>query len=159
MGFYFQEVIIIKCRYKYCKNNNTVDKEIAIKEGSAYYCPECYREKKLKQQIEQYYSVNMPPTSIQILRKVINQLLYKNNYNAEYILFMLMKIYNNNLKINNPFGLINYCNDGRNLDEWKKIKINEQFKNMQNDINMQNDNEDKVNYTYIPQNKKWTDLI
>jgi hypothetical protein len=98
----------LKCRYNHCRHNNEVQKEVAVKEGNCYYCPDCYQEKKTKQQIEEYYSVNMPQTSIQILRKVINQLLYKNNYEAEYILFMLIKIHNNNLKINNPQGRLLY---------------------------------------------------
>lgn len=149
----------MRCRYKYCPNNNEVSKEDAIKENGVYYCKSCFKERNLKRQIEEYYSVNMPPTVISILRKVINQLLYKNNYNAEYILHVLIKIHNNNFKIYNPFGLINYCNDGRNLDEWKKIKVNEQFKSMQSNISSQYDNENKVNFVYAPNDKKWTDLI
>ena len=152
-------MFIIKCRYKYCHNNNEIEKEKAIKEGSAYYCPECYKEKKVKQQIEKYYSDNMPPTSIQILRKVINQLLYKNNYKAEYILFMLIKIHNNNLKINNPFGLINYCNDGKNLDEWNKKQINKEYQNIKDKIIQCNNIDNKLNFNYKPNNRKWSDMI
>jgi hypothetical protein len=151
-------VVIIKCRYKYCKNNNEVDKDVAIKEGSAYYCQDCYKEKVLKQQIEEYYSVNLPATAIQLLRKVINQLLYTNNYEAGYVLFIVKKIHINKLKINNPFGLTSYCNEGRNIDEWKRLKTNEEYKNIKNEI-VQYETEDKVNFTYNPNNKKWTDLI
>lgn len=149
----------MKCRYKYCKNSNQVDKSIAIKEGSAYYCPECYKEKTLKQQIEQYYIANMPQTSIQILRKVINQLLYKNNYVAEYILFVLKKIYVNKLKINNPFGLINYCNDMRNFEEWKKNKTNEEYKNIKDKIIQNEETNNNINFNYKPTDKKWSDII
>lgn len=149
----------MKCRYKYCHNNNEVNKDDAIKEGSAYYCKECFNEKQLKQQIEQYYSTNMPSTAIQILRKVINQLLYKNNYDADYVLYILKKIHNNNLKINNPFGLINYCNDGRNLDQWKKEKTNEEFKSIKNDLIHYDSEKNEIKFTYKPNEKKWTDLI
>ena len=158
VGYSFKEVIIIKCRYKYCRNGGNIDKEKAIKENGAYYCPECYKEKQLKQQIEEYYSVNLPPTTIQILRKVISQLLYTNNYEAEYILFIVKKIHINKLKINNPFGLINYCNDGRNIAEWNKLKVNQQYKEIKNDI-ITTEGDNKVNFTYKPINKKWTDII
>lgn len=149
----------MKCRYSHCKHkNNEVIKEEAVKDGSAYYHSDCYKEKQLKHQIEEYYSINLPPTTIQILRKVINQLLYTNNYEAEYILFMLKKIYTNKLKINNPFGLVSYCNEGRNIDEWNKLKVNQKYKEIKNDvITYKNDN--KVEFTYKPINKKWTDII
>lgn len=157
-AFFSKGVVIIKCRYNYCRHNNEVNKEDAIKDGSAYYCKDCYKEKQLKQQIEEYYLVNMPATTIQILRKVINQLLYTNHYDAEYIMFILKKIYINKLKINNPFGLINYCNEGRNIDEWNKIKINQEFQNIKNEI-ITYENDNKVDFTYKPINKKWTDII
>jgi hypothetical protein len=157
MGFIFKVVFIIKCRYNHCKNNNEVNKEDAIKVGSAYYCKQCYKEKILKQQIEEYYLENFPPAVLQVLRKVINQLLYTNNYDAEYILFIVKKIHINNLKINNPFGLTSYCNEGRNKDEWKKQKIKEEYNNIKKEI-IQYDDKDKLKFTYKP-NKKWTDLI
>ena len=150
----------MKCRYKYCKNNNQVDKSEAIKVGNAYYCKECYKEKTLKQQIEKYYLDNFPQTTIQILRKVINELLYKNNYEAEYILFILEKIYNNKLKLNNPFGIKSYCNEGRNIDEWNKIKINKKFNKMKRQFNQYDiKNDNIVHFTYKSNNKKWTDII
>jgi hypothetical protein len=92
------------------------------------------------------------------LRKVINQLLYTNNYAAEYVLFIVKKIHINKLKINNPFGLVNYCNDGRNIDDWAKQKANREFENIKNDI-LQYEEDNKVEFIYQPNNKKWTDLI
>jgi hypothetical protein len=152
-------VFVIKCRYKYCKCGNEVNKEDAIKEGVAYYHKECFKEKTLKQEIEKYYIDNLPRTTIQILRKVINQLLYTDKYEAEYILFIVKKIHNNNFKINNPFGLKSYCNEGRNKDEWNKIQINKQYNNIKKEIKINNIKEDnKVKFTYNSNNKKWTDL-
>jgi hypothetical protein len=136
------------------ENGKNAIKEEAIKEGNSFYCEDCYKEKQLKQQIEEYYSVNFPPTTIMILRKVINQLLYTNNYVADYILFMLKKIHINKLKINNPFGLINYCNDGRNLSEWNKQKLNKEYKNIKNELIQKSENDNKVEFTYRESNKK-----
>lgn len=152
-------VIIIKCRYKFCRHNNEVKKEDAIKEGNSYYCKNCYAEKIAKQQIEKYYLENLPPTTLPILRKVINQLIHTNNYDADYVLFMVKKIHNNNFKINNPFGLINYCNNVKNLEEWQKKKINEEYKNIKDEI-VSYDINNEIDFKYIPNNRKrWTDLI
>jgi hypothetical protein len=151
-------VITIKCRYKFCKNNNEVSKEDAIKD-SGYYCPGCHKEKTLKQEIESYYTENLPQTAIQLLRKVINTLLYTNNYEAGYVLFIIKKIHVNNLVINNPFGIAYYCNEGRNIKEWNKIQTNIEFKSIKNDIVQENDDENKVKFKYTPNGKKWTDMI
>lgn len=148
----------MKCRYKFCKNNSEVSKEDAVKEGGSYYCKECHKEKTVKQQIEEYYTTNLPTTTIMLLRKVINQLLYTNNYEAEYVLFIIKKIHISKSKINNPFGLASYCNEGRNITEWKSKKIDIEYQAIKNEIIQSND-EDKVKFTYVPSNKKCTDLI
>jgi hypothetical protein len=160
-ALFIRQVFKIKCRYKYCKNGNEVSKEEAIKDGNSYYCKDCYKEKTLKQEIEKYYTENLPKTTIQILRKVINQLLYTDKYEAEYILFIVKKIHINNLKINNPFGLKSYCNEGRNQDEWRKININKQYNNIKENINtdFEIDENKKVVFKYKSNKKKWTDLI
>lgn len=159
MGFTLKDVIKIKCRYKYCLHlDNQVAKEDAIKEKSAYYHKDCFKQKSVKQEIEAYYIENLPQTSIQLLRKAINTLLYTNNYEAEYILFIIKKIHINNMVINNPFGIAYYCNEGRNIKEWKKIKTNIEFKSIKNEIIQSND-ENKVKFTYKAVNKKWNDLI
>jgi len=148
----------MRCRYKYCKNGNEISKEKAVKDGG-YYCPECYLEKTLKQEIEAYYIENLPQTSIQLLRKAINTLLYTKNYEAGYVLFIIKKIHINSLVINNPFGVAYYCDEGRNIKEWKKIQTNIEFKSIKNEIIQTNDDENKVKFTYKPNNKKWTDMI
>lgn len=155
----FQKVVnIIKCRYKYCHNGGNVDKEDSIKEGSAYFCKSCFKEKTLKHEIEEYYIANMPITAIQLLRKVINQLLNDNKYDAEYVLFILKKIHINKLKINNPFGLGSYCNEGRNITEWKAKKASQEYIKIKDEIT-KIDDMNKVEFVYKKNNKKWTDLI
>lgn len=147
----------MKCKYNHCPNNNEVEKEVAIKEGNSYYCKECFEEKSQKRLIESYYLENMPQATLSVLRKVINQLIYTNKYETEYILFILKKIHNNNLKINNPFGLVNYCNDGRNIGEWNKKKINKEFQNVKDKIVQYDNNE--LDYKYKPVSKRWSDII
>jgi len=141
-----------------CKLGGNVAKEDAVKINGCYYHKECNTERVIKQEIEAYYIENMPVCAISLLRKVINQLIYTNQYSAEYVLFIVKKIHINNLKINNPFGLGSYCNEGRNITEWKNIKINIEFKGIKDQI-IQGNSENKVKFTYNPDGKKWTDLI
>lgn len=149
----------MRCRYgDNCKYGGEVDKKIAVKDGNAYYHKECLKEKKLKQQIEEYYMVNMPSTTLAILRKVIKQLL-NNNKSAEYILFTLKYIKKNNKPINNPFGLMNYCNDYKIYEEFKKDIIDEKYKELKNNISKNIYIHDDVKFTYKPKNKKITDII
>lgn len=149
----------MKCRYKYCKNNNEVNKEDAIKDGTSYYCKECHKEKVIKQEIEEFYLVNMPQATLQILRKVINQLLYQNNRSAEYVLFVLNYIKINNKPLNSPFGIVNYCNNGYILEEFNKKNINKSFKNIKDTITNKIDNNSETKFTYKPSHKKATDII
>ena len=158
-GLIFQRGDNLQCKYKYCPNNNSVEKENAIKIGNSYYCKDCYEEKTDKQNIEKYYLDNMPQTTLPLLRKVINQLVHTNKYNPKYILFILEKIHNSQLKINNPFGLVNYCNNLYNLDEWKKQEIKHKYKEIKNQINSNDNNESDTKFEYKFTNKKWTDLI
>lgn len=148
----------MRCRYKYCRNNNEVDKEKAVKDKGSYYCLECFKEKTTKQEIEKYYIENLPQTTIILLRKVINQLIHDNNYEAEYVLFIVKKVYVNGLKINNPFGLTYYCNEGRNIAEWKSKKTNIEYQNIKDEV-VKSSDDNKVQFTYKPNNKKWTDLV
>jgi len=148
----------LKCRYNYCKHNNLVEKEDAIKDSGSYFHKDCYKEKTTKQEIEKYYVENFPTTVMALLRKAINKFLYVDNYEAEYVLFIEKKVHINELKINNPYGLAYYCAEGRYIAEWKAMKTNIEYKIIKNEI-IQGGNEDKVQFTYKPNNKKWTDLI
>lgn len=148
----------MKCRYSYCKHNGEVNKEEAIKEGNSYFHKDCYEEKQLKQKIEEYYILNMPQCTLQLLRKVIKQLIHEKGNEAKYIMFVLEYIYNNKKPINNPFGLVNYCNDERIKNEFKKSIIKKQYEKMNKSIEI-DISINKNGYKYKSTNKKITDII
>jgi len=149
----------LKCRYSYCKHNNEVNKEDAVKEGNSYYHKDCLKEKQLKSEIESYFLSNMPSTTMQLLRKVIKQLIHEKHYSAEYVLFVLKYIKNNNKPINNPFGLINYCGDNRIYTLFNKQEINKKFKEIDMGTEYIPKEESEVKFTYKNSNKKITDII
>jgi hypothetical protein len=148
----------MKCKYSYCTHGGEVKKEEAVKIGNSYFHKDCYHEKELKQQIEEYYLNNMPSCTLQILRKVIKQLIHENNNPTNYILFILEFIHKNNKPINNPFGLINYSNDYKLKNEFKKITIRDEYNKTIN-TNKLNTSDDSIVFTYTPTNKKITDIL
>lgn len=149
----------MKCKYKYCKNGGEVEKDKAIKEGSSYYCSQCYEEKNLKREIEEYYINNLPQTTLVLLRKVVNQLINEQKRSAEYVLFVLKHIKSNNKTLNNPFGVIGYCNNGYIEEEFKERKTKEKYRDIKDTIKNNDIENDKVMFTYKPSKKKITDII
>ena len=149
----------MKCRYSYCKHGGEVDKEKAIKEGNSYYHEDCLKEKRLKCEIEQYYINNMPPTTTQLIRKVIKQLIHEKGNSADYLLFVLKYIKENNKPINNPFGLVNYCSDNRTYMLFHKQEINKEFKQLDMNVEYVPNENMEIKFTYKKGNKKITDII
>jgi hypothetical protein len=149
----------VKCKYPYCKHNGEVSKEEAIKVGNSYFHKDCYHEKQIKQEVEEYYLNNMPSCTLQILRKVIKQLIHEKNNSADYVLFVLKYIKNNNKPINNPFGLINYCNDFKLKNQFDKELVKEKYKEINNLNEFNIDKENEVKFTYKIDKKKLTDIL
>jgi hypothetical protein len=148
----------MKCKYKYCKNNNEVIKENAIKIGNSYYCKQCYKEKNDKGKIEKLIIEKLPTAVITIVRKVINQLIYDKGYDSEYVLFVVSKILKDNMVLNNPFGIISYCTNNHLYKEWQTTIINEKFLDFKTTMKNTNNDSEKVVFN-ITQSKKWTDII
>jgi hypothetical protein len=149
----------MKCKYTYCHHGGEVNKDEAIKIGNLYFHKDCYHEKQTKQEIEDYYLKNMPSCTLQILRKVIKQLIHEKSNSADYVLFTLKYIKSNNKPINNPFGLINYCNDYKLKNEFDKQLINEKYKLVKSINELDIDTENEVKFTYQPSKKKVTDIL
>lgn len=145
----------MKCKYSYCKFDGEVDKKDAIKIGNLYYHKECLCEKELKQQIENYYIKNMPSCTLQILRKVIKQLIHEKNVDADFVLYTVKYIKKNNKPINNPFALLNYCNDNRIISEYKDNIVKERYKK----INNFNSGDENISFQYKPNKKNIPDII
>lgn len=147
----------MKCGYgANCKYGGEVSKEEGVKIGTRWFHKECVKEKELKKEIEDYWfkAIN-PGTVIQILRKAINDLVKL--YEADYILWVVKSCKIKGIRISHPMGLKSLCSDNRFLDEWKKIKINEEYKKIKNEINVQT--VEDVAFKYIPSRKRITDLI
>lgn len=109
----------MKCRYNQCKFGGEVDKNEAIKIGSCYYHKKCYEEKEFKKKIEKtYYDIFQNNEPIQAVRRAINKYVNKDNYEPEYILFVL----NESIKLNSMFGLIYYLRNDKFRSKYNKEK-------------------------------------
>lgn len=147
----------MKCGYGInCKHDGNVEKDEAIKIGGRYYHKECYKEKELKVEIEEFWNNNFPICNISVLRKAIKTLITKGN-DVEYILMVMKWIKANKKPINYPMGIGNYCNTAELRKEWQKKKVNEEYNKLKQD-EFQGNNK-SVEFAYKPNRYKFTNII
>lgn len=147
----------MKCAYgQNCKFGGEVEKDLAIKVNGKYYHKECYHEKKMKSEIENFYIENFPQTTLQILRRSIKQCLLNNE--VDYLYYLVKYIKDNNKPINSPFALLNYCNDYRIRNSYNELKISNAYKNVKDKIK-NNSDENIVSFTYKSINKNIKNII
>lgn len=141
----------MKCGY--CSNE--VPKEEAIKDGR-YYHKNCYRTKKGKKEIEEYWLNNINSgTLIQVLRKVIKDIVEL--YDVDYVLWVLKKCKQSNIRLQYPQGLKGCCDKKEFKDEWNKSKVALEYSKIKSEM-MQIDNDDVI-FKYTSNNRKVTDII
>lgn len=142
----------MKCGY--CSNE--VAKDEAVKDGR-YYHKECYRTKQGKKEIEEYWlnSVNSG-TIIQVLRKVIKDIAEL--YDVDYILWVLKKCKQNNIKLQYPQGLKGCCDKKEFKDEWNKNKLNSVTTKMRNEFE-NHINIEQSKFEYINRNKNFIKIL
>lgn len=93
-----------KCPYEYCKNDNKVLKDVAIKYKNRYYCPECYAEKIKKEEFVQFYLDNFPLVFKKRLHKFVKYMIYDNDFTVDYLMFVGKKILGCNMKVQSLEG-------------------------------------------------------
>ena len=142
----------MKCRYAHCKYGGEVEKEEAIKIGSAYYHKECNQEREYKKKIEStYYDKYKTKEPIIQVRKAINKYINIDNYEVEYILFVLKQ----DIKLNSMFGLIYYLNNKKFLDMYNK-ELAKLIKFDASEV----DTEESINVKFKRKKQKgWGDMI
>ena len=111
----------MKCRWSHCRHGGEVDRDLAVKEGAAYYHPDCYAEKKAIQGIIDLYHERVDAAPIEnYLRKTINDLIFKDGNTAEYLLFAFNYCLNNGWHLHTPSGLRYVAKDGTAKAAWNK---------------------------------------
>ena len=96
----------MKCRWKHCKYGGEVDKDKAVKVGIAYFHPECYAERQAIQKIIDVWHERVDAYPMEsMLRKMVNDLVLKQDVNAEFLLFALNYCIDHGWHLRYPAGL------------------------------------------------------
>ena len=114
----------MKCGWKHCKHGGEVDKADAIKEGTRYYHPDCLREKKAMMEIVEIYHERIDEHPIEtLLHRVVNDLVFKDGYGAEFLLFALKYCLDHGWTLRSPNGLRYVARDSSAKQEWEKRQM------------------------------------
>ncbi len=109
----------MKCRYKYCKFGGEVSKEEAVKNGNAYYHPQCMKEQEDKAEIRKLlYEINQNEI-ISVVNSVIFDIIHRKQVDSAFVLFVLK---NRDFEIYNSKGLYPLINSKKLQDKYKKIQ-------------------------------------
>ena len=142
----------MKCGY--CSGDVAKDK--AIKDGR-YYHKDCYKKKKGKQDIEEYWLTNINSgTVIQLLRKVIKDI--SEIYDTDYILWVLKRCKENKINLQYPQGIKGCCDKKEFKDEWYDLKISLELKNIKSKFE-EYINTEQSEIKYINRNKNFTKIL
>lgn len=118
-----------KCRYKYCKHNKEITDSEAIKDGNAYYHPDCLHEKKtIKKIIDAYIEYVDPHPVFSQLRKTIDTIVHINNTDVDFLLYAVIKL-GKEQKLKHIPGLYYLSKNENLLKEWKKINAADKIAN------------------------------
>ena len=110
----------MKCRYSQCKLGGEVDKEIAIKDGSAYYHKECYEKRKFKQDIQKYYLDNRKVFPKRDWNIALAKLIDGQQLDVGFVDYVARKAIKD---IDSPYKIMYYCKFDKYKDEYnKKVK-------------------------------------
>ena len=110
----------MKCRWKHCKYGGEVDKDKAVKVGIAYYHPECYAEREAIQKIIDTWHERIDANPMEaMLRKMVNDLVLKQNVDAEFLLFALNYCLDHGWKLHYPAGLKAVSKDIKAHGAWE----------------------------------------
>ena len=141
----------MKCRYKHCKLGGEVEREDAIKIGSAYYHKECRAEIDGKKEIERlFYDKFQIYEGIGKVKGAISK--YVDEFEIKYILFVLHQ----NIKLNSIYGLVYYLRD----DRFKKLYEKEKAKLIKFDIDRAKiEKPREFTHTRQKTKKMWGDLL
>ena len=133
----------MKCRWTHCKHGGEVDKDDAVKVGSAYYHKDCYAEKEAIQNIINLYHEKVDPRPIEsYLRGTVNSLIYKDKYSAEFLLYAFRYCLNSGWTFNHPAGLrhaVKNVNAKKAWDKEQEKKVQAALKEKQKTVLVNNE--------------------
>lgn len=144
----------MKCKYSHCKHDSTEIKngeEILVGKAS-YYHKDCYEEMSaIKKIIDSYVERVDPHPIMSLLRKVINEIVYKNKVDASFLLFAFNYCLDNGWSISHPQGLYYVAKNNAAKQQWNRIMASKSVKEMKaklNDNEVNDDIEESKSFDY-----------
>lgn len=142
----------MKCRWKHCKFGGEVDKDKAVKVGIAYFHPECYAERESIQKIIDVWHEKVDAYPMEsMLRKMVNDLVLKQNVNAEFLLFALNYCLDNGWNLRHPAGLKAVSKDDKAHKAWDKIQNKKLLGNNTSTVIIDEFRMDDIPFDFKPQ--------
>ena len=112
---------VFKCRWSHCKHGGEVRLDDAVKDGSSYYHKDCYEEKQNIKRIMDLYVERVDPKPIfSLLRKTVNDLVFKDGFGADYTLFALRYCLDNGWNIKHIPALRYVVRDDKAKAAWER---------------------------------------
>jgi len=142
----------MKCKYSHCKHKTKeIPKGEEILVGkSSYYHQDCYEEiETIKNIIDTYVKKVDSHPIMSLLRKVINEIIYKHNVDANFLLFALNYCIDQGWNIRYPQGLYYVVKNKEANQKWKQMISSEyksRIKKMKNDMKDINEEENTFEY-------------
>lgn len=131
------ENIKVICKYANCLHNNReIEKENAVKSGSAYYHKDCLRTKNDIKEIIRLFKEYINPNPVYAqLQSVIKNIIFTKGIQSDFLLFGLRYYIEHKIPLNYPQGLYyviqnkdvtNAYNKSKIKDVKKSVEITEQ---------------------------------
>lgn len=136
---------IVKCKYSNCLHEK---RELmmgeAVKSGSSYYHPDCYKTKEnIKQIIDLFRNhINANPVYSQ-LQSVIKNIIFTKGLESDFLLFGLQYYINKKIPLNYPQGLYYVIQNKDVLDAYNKEKV----KTVRQKVEIKQDNDFEFKHT------------
>lgn len=114
----------VKCRYGKCKHEiKDIEKNEAVKSGSAYYHADCFRDKENRKEIIDLFSKHINPNVIYSqLQSVIKNIIDDRGNDSDFLLFGLKYYIEHKIPLNYPQGLYYVIQNKEMIAEYNKMK-------------------------------------
>jgi len=145
-----------KCGYNYCKNEGVVNEDVAIMVKNRYYCPECEKEMSGKEKIRELYKRDIDTTpNSQQLNMAIKKIVNEYGCDIDFVIYSFKYIKENNIKINNPFGLTWVVKDGKLISKYKKEVITRKANEIRMSVEITPNDDSGEGFEYKKSTPKW----
>lgn len=121
----------MKCRYKYCKNQNYIEKEAAVRNGGAYYCPECFAEKEQKRNIYAEMKKHFPADTAASINLCINKWVHEKGYTAAYVFYVATNTGEEQYRrLKGIFGFVYLLNNTENIKSYEQYLFAKKYRDI-----------------------------